>query len=51
VADGGNVVQRRIEANKGEVVVRAIATGEGHTEYMLIGHTTNLSSQMQAVPW
>jgi class 3 adenylate cyclase/tetratricopeptide (TPR) repeat protein len=49
VADGGNPIQCRVGANTGEVVVRSIATGEGHTEYTPIGHTTNLASRMQAV--
>ena len=35
--------------NTGEVVVRSITTGEGHTEYTPIGHTTNLASRMQAL--
>jgi len=47
VADGGSPIQCRIGANTGEVVVRSIATGEGHSEYTPIGHTTNLASRMQ----
>ena len=42
-------IQARVGVNTGEVVVRSIATGEGHTEYTPIGHTTNLASRMQAV--
>jgi class 3 adenylate cyclase/tetratricopeptide (TPR) repeat protein len=49
VANGGNPIQCRVGANTGEVVVRSIATGERHTEYTPIGHTTNLASRMQAV--
>jgi class 3 adenylate cyclase/predicted ATPase/tetratricopeptide (TPR) repeat protein len=49
VADGGSPIQCRVGANTGEVVVRSIATGEGHAEYTPIGHTTNLASRMQAV--
>jgi class 3 adenylate cyclase/tetratricopeptide (TPR) repeat protein len=49
VADGGSPIQCRVGANTGEVVVRSIATGEEHTEYTPIGHTTNLASRMQAV--
>ena len=49
VADGGNPIQSRVGANTGEVVVRSIATGDGHIEYTPIGHTTNLASRMQAV--
>src|SRR2546429_7431907 len=33
VADGGLPIEARIGANTGEVVVRSIATGAGHTEY------------------
>jgi class 3 adenylate cyclase/tetratricopeptide (TPR) repeat protein len=49
VAEGGNPIQCRVGANTGEVVVRSIATGQGHAEYTPIGHTTNLASRMQAV--
>jgi predicted ATPase/class 3 adenylate cyclase len=49
VADGGIPIEARIGANTGEVVVRSITTGQGHTEYTPIGHTTNLASRMQAV--
>ncbi len=49
VADGGIPIQCRVGANTGEVVVRSISTGEGHTEYTPIGHTANLASRMQAV--
>src|SRR5205823_9494317 len=46
----GNLpIEGRVGANTGEVVVRSISTGEGHTEYTPIGHTTNLASRMQAV--
>jgi class 3 adenylate cyclase len=48
-ADGGLPIQARIGVNTGEVVVRSIATGEGHVEYTPIGHTTNLASRMQAL--
>jgi class 3 adenylate cyclase/tetratricopeptide (TPR) repeat protein len=49
VAEGGIPIQCRVGANTGEVVVRTISTGEGHTEYTPIGHSTNLASRMQAV--
>src|SRR5208282_1172726 len=49
VADGGNPLQCRVGVNTGEVVVRSISTGGGHTEYTPIGHTTNLASRMQAL--
>jgi len=49
VAEGGNPLQCRVGVNTGEVVVRSISTGGGHTEYTPIGHTTNLAARMQAV--
>jgi len=49
IADGSNPLQCRVGVNTGEVVVRSISTGSGHTEYTPIGHTTNLASRMQAV--
>ena len=33
VADGGMPIEARVGVNTGEVVVRSIATGSGHTEY------------------
>src|SRR6202167_5124738 len=46
----GNLpIEARVGVNTGEVVVRSIATGGGHTEYTPIGHTTNLASRMQAL--
>src|SRR5208282_2611067 len=38
-----------VGVNTGEVVIRSITTGEGHTEYTPIGHTANLASRMQAL--
>jgi predicted ATPase len=35
--------------NTGEVVVRSIATGEGHAEYTPIGYSTGLAARMQAL--
>jgi class 3 adenylate cyclase len=47
---GGNLpIEARVGVNTGEVVVRSITTGEGHTEYTPIGHTANLASRMQAL--
>src|SRR5271170_6564675 len=46
---GNPPIEARVGVNTGEVVVRSIATGEGHTEYTPIGHTTNLASRMQAL--
>jgi class 3 adenylate cyclase/tetratricopeptide (TPR) repeat protein len=48
--EAGNLpIEARVGANTGEVVVRSISTGGGHTEYTPIGHTTNLASRMQAL--
>jgi len=48
--EAGNLpIEARVGVNTGEVVVRSIATGQGHTEYTPIGHTTNLASRMQAL--
>ena len=48
--EAGNLpLEARVGVNTGEVVVRSIATGEGHTEYTPIGHTNNLASRMQAL--
>src|SRR5271163_1848534 len=48
-ATGNLPIEARVGVNTGEVVVRSIATGEGHTEYTPIGHTTNLASRLQAL--
>jgi class 3 adenylate cyclase len=42
-------LQARVGLNTGEVVVRSIATGEDHTEYTPIGHSTSLAARMQAL--
>ena len=42
-------LQIRVGANTGEVVVRSIKTGDGHTEYTPIGHSTSLASRLQAL--
>ena len=48
--EAGNLaLEARVGANTGEVVVRSIATGAGHTEYTPIGHTNNLAARMQAL--
>jgi len=48
--EAGNLpLEVRVGVNTGEVVVRSITTGEGHTEYTPIGHTNNLASRMQAL--
>src|ERR1700687_1469396 len=43
VSGGGTPLEARVGVNTGEVVVRSITTGEAHTEYTPIGHTTNLA--------
>src|SRR5713101_1084816 len=48
VAEGGTPVEARVGVNTGEVVVRSISTGRGHTEYTPIGHTANLASRMRS---
>jgi class 3 adenylate cyclase/tetratricopeptide (TPR) repeat protein len=48
--EGGNrAVEARVGVNMGEVVVRSIRTGETHTEYTPIGHSTSLASRMQVL--
>jgi len=49
VADGGTPLAARVGINTGEVVVRTLATADGHTEYTPIGHTVNLASRMEAI--
>ncbi len=48
--EGRLPLQARVGVNTGEVVVRSIQTGEAHTEYAPIGHTTNLAARMQVQP-
>jgi len=47
--EGRAPIEIRIGVNTGEVVVRSITTGEGHTEYTPIGHTANLASRLEAL--
>ncbi len=46
---GNPPIEARVGVNTGEVVVRSIATGEGHAEYTPIGHSTSLAARMQAL--
>ena len=39
----------RVGVNSGEVVVRSIQTGDAHTEYTPIGHSTSLASRLQTL--
>jgi len=48
-AQGRTPIEIRVGVNTGEVVVRSIATGDSHTEYTPIGHTTNLASRLQGI--
>jgi hypothetical protein len=48
--ESGNLpIEARAWMNTGEVVVRSIATGEGHAEYTPLGHSTGLAARMQAL--
>jgi class 3 adenylate cyclase/tetratricopeptide (TPR) repeat protein len=42
-------IEARVGVNTGEVVVRSIRTGDAHTEYVPIGHSTGLAARMQAL--
>jgi len=48
-AEGYLPIQVRVGVNTGEVVVRAIKTGQAHSEYTPIGHSTSLAARMQAL--
>jgi class 3 adenylate cyclase len=48
-AEGRPPLQIRVGVNTGEVVVRALATGDGKSEYTAIGHTANLAARMQTL--
>jgi class 3 adenylate cyclase/tetratricopeptide (TPR) repeat protein len=48
-ARGHAPIQVRIGANTGEVVVRSLRTGVGHSEYTPIGHSTSLAARLQAI--
>src|SRR5712691_11006694 len=42
-------IKIRVAVNSGEVVVHSIRTGEAHTEYAPIEHTTNVAARLQAI--
>ncbi len=48
-AERGINLQVRVGVNTGEMVVRSIQTGEGHTEYTPIGHSTGLAARLQTL--
>ncbi len=46
---GNAPLEARVGINTGEAVVRSIRTGDEHTEYTPIGHSTSLASRMQTL--
>jgi class 3 adenylate cyclase/tetratricopeptide (TPR) repeat protein len=46
---GNPPLEVRVGINTGETVVRSIRTGDAHTEYTPIGHSTSLASRMQTL--
>src|SRR5690349_1143218 len=42
-------LQLRVGINTGEVVVRSIRKDDLHTDYVPIGHSTNLASRMETL--
>ena len=48
-AEGRLPIQARVGVNTGEVVVQSIATGEGRSEYVPVGHSTGIAARMQAL--
>jgi len=48
-AEKGGNLQVRVGANTGEVVVRLIRTGENHSEYAPIGHSTGVAARLEAL--
>ncbi len=46
---GNPPLEARVGVNTGETVVRSIQTGDAHTEYTPIGHSTSLASRMQSL--
>ena len=47
--EGRLPIQARVGVNTGEVVVQSIATGEGRSEYVPVGHSTGIAARMQAL--
>ena len=45
----GVPLQMRVGINTGEVVVRSIRTDDLHTDYVPVGHSTNLASRMESL--
>ena len=44
---GGIPLQMRVGINTGEVVVRSIRKDDLHTDYVPVGHSTNLAARME----
>ena len=44
---GGIPLQMRVGLNTGEVVVRSIRKDDLHTDYVRVGHSTNLAARME----
>src|SRR5439155_5755106 len=44
---GGAPLLMRVGINTGEVIVRAIRTDDLHTDYVPVGHSTNLAARME----
>ena len=45
--EGGAPLQMRVGVNTGEVVVRSIRKDDLHTDYVPVGHSTNLAARME----
>lgn len=45
----GVTIQMRVGVNTGEVVVRSIRKDDLHTDYVPVGHATNLASRMEGL--
>ncbi|HEV8717714.1 MAG TPA: adenylate/guanylate cyclase domain-containing protein, partial [Candidatus Binatia bacterium] len=45
--EGGVPLQMRVGVNTGEVVVRSIRKDDLHTDYVPVGHSTNLAARME----
>ncbi len=46
---GGIPLQMRVGINTGEVVVRSIRKDDLHTDYVPVGHSTNLAARMEQI--
>ena len=46
---GGTPLQMRVGINTGEVVVRSIRKDDLHTDYVPVGHSTNMAARMEQI--